>query len=343
MRFLMPYKKSPLNYHSVLACAGRGLFLSLVLMLLNSCMTARGLEVDFADGRLAQGELALVHLKGPGSNEPISGTFRGGKTIVVKTKEGGAWAIVAADLESEPGTYYIIFKRGEKKISTSVRIVSGEFGTDRMTLPPEMVEFDKKTLARIKREKHMLDAIRAESSPVRLWSGPFILPLKGRISGAFGQRRILNGSPRTPHGGLDIAAPAGKPVAAAGGGRVAYVGTFFFYGNFILVDHGLGLFTLYAHMSSTLVKKGDMVKAGQAIGLVGATGRATGPHLHFAVTIGRARVSPLGFIGLTKRLTRLMAGESATGRRKNEGTLNYSPIENTKKAESAPLRAELRV
>jgi len=322
----MPYKKRPLEYKRVLACARRALFLSLVLILLSSCMTVKGLEVDFSDSRLAQGELALVHLKGPVSGAPISGNFKGGETIIVKSKKGrGAWAIVAADLESEPSTYYIIFKKGEKKISTSLRIVSGEFGTDRITLPPEMVEFDKKTLARIKREKETLNAVLAASSKRRLWSGPFIMPLKGRISGAFGQRRILNGSPRSPHGGLDIAAPAGRPIVAAGGGRVAYVGKFFFYGNFVVLDHGLGLSTLYAHMSSTLVKKGQLVKVGQPLGRVGATGRATGPHLHFAVRVGKARVSPTGFIGLTKRLTGLMSGAEPLKRGRDMGPLSQTP------------------
>jgi len=296
------------------ATARRVIFLTLLLILTQSCMGAKGLEVVFGDSRLAQGELALVHLRGPGSAEPISGSFNGGSIIVVKTKKGGAWAIVAADLESKPGPYYIIFREGTKEISTSIRLVSGEFGTDRLTLPSEMVSFTAKTLTRIKREKEKLTALRAVSSPVRLWNGPFVLPLKGRISGAFGQRRILNGEPRSSHGGLDIAAPKGRPVAAAGGGRVAYVGDFFFYGKFVLIDHGLGLFTLYAHLGSVNVKKGDTVTAGRTIGLVGATGRATGPHLHFAVTIGKTRVSPQGFIRVTERLRDLMASASARGR-----------------------------
>jgi len=309
MRDFIPYKKRHRKYKRVFSIAGRGLLVSLLLILLSSCMTVKGLEVDFSDSRLAQGELALVHLKGPVSEAPISGKFKGGETIIVKSKKGlGAWAIVAADLESEPGTYYITFNYGEKKISSSLRIVSGEFGTERITLPAKMVTFDKKTLARIKREKETLKTAMATSSKKRLWSGPFIMPLKGRISGAFGQRRILNGSPRSPHGGLDIAAPAGRPIVAAGAGRVAYVGKFFFYGNFVVLDHGLGLYTLYAHMSSTLVKKGQLVKIGEPLGRVGATGRATGPHLHFAVRIGNARVSPRGFIGLTKRITELMSG-----------------------------------
>jgi len=303
------------NFFKLNRCDRRGrghfrqaAFCLALLILLNSCLAIKGPEVDFSDSRLAQGELALVHLNGLSPDTPITGAFKGGNIMVIESKRGEAWAVVAADLLSEPGTYHLIFREGAREISSSLRIVSGEFGTERITLPSSMVTFDKKTLSRIKREREKLKALKAASSKRRLWSGPFILPLKGRVSGAFGQRRILNKSPRSPHGGLDIAAPLGTPVAAAGGGRVSYVGQFFFYGKFVLLDHGLGLFTLYAHLNSAKVKEGEVIKAGQTIGHVGATGRATGPHLHFAVSMGEARVSPLGFISLTERLTRLMKG-----------------------------------
>ncbi len=284
-------------------------FLLLLPLLLSSCLGRRGLEVDFSDGRLAQGGLALLHLSVPRSDEPIAAAFKGGRAVVLRTEKGGAWAIVAADLETEPGRYYITFRQGRKEISTSVRIVSGEFGTSRIRLPRGMVEFDRKTLARIEREKKELTAVFAASAEKRLWRKPFIMPLMGRVSGEFGERRILNGKPRSPHGGLDIAAPAGTPVRAAAAGRVAFRGKFFFYGNFVVIDHGLGVFTLYAHLESILVKKGEHVKHGQTLGLVGSTGRATGPHLHFAVTMGGVKVSPGEFIALTERLGRLIAGK----------------------------------
>jgi murein DD-endopeptidase MepM/ murein hydrolase activator NlpD len=284
-------------------------FLLLLLVLLSSCLGRRGLEVDFSDGRLAQGGLALLHLSVPRSDEPIATAFKGGRAVVLRTENGGAWAIVAADLETEPGRYYITFRQGRNEISTSVRIVSGEFSTSRIRLPKGMVEFDKKTLARIEREKKELSAVFATSAKKRLWRKPFIMPLKGRISGEFGERRILNGNPRSPHGGLDIAAPAGTPVRAAAAGRVAFTGKFFFYGNFVVIDHGLGVFTLYAHLDSILVKKGEPVTGGQTVGLVGSTGRATGPHLHFAVTIGGVRISPDEFIAVTARLMRLVSGK----------------------------------
>ncbi len=292
---------------------GRVILLLAVLISLNSCITLKGLRVDYSESRLSQGGLALVHLRGAGAHEQVSSVFTGGYTLIVKEKKDGAWAIIAADLESEAGQYHIIFREGKREISSGIRLTTEDFGTDRLTLPADMTEFNEATLARISRERATLKKVFAESAPNRLWRGAFIRPLSGRISGAFGRRRILNGELRRPHGGLDIAAPKGTTVLASGGGRVAFVGDFFFYGNLVVIDHGQGLFTLYAHLDSVLIKKGDTLKAGEAIGLVGATGRATGPHLHFALLVGPARVSPLDFIRLTERLQRLMGGGGDKG------------------------------
>lgn len=293
-----------------------GLILSIILIISNSCMLRKGMDVDFSDNALSQGGLALVHLS-MGRASPsggVSGAFRGGGIVIIEdSKGGGAWAIVAADLESEAGKYYILFNKHGKTVSTSIRLLHGNFGTDRITLPAEMTEFDEPTLQRIESESEALGSVWAASAPVRLWSGPFVMPLKGRVSGEFGKRRILNGERRSPHGGLDIAAPRGTPVMASGGGRVAFTGEFFFHGKLVVLDHGLGVFTIYSHLDSILVQKGEAVKAGRPIGRVGATGRATGPHLHFAVLVKEARVSPLSFIGLTRRLNRVVGRDEEEG------------------------------
>ncbi|MFQ5480652.1 MAG: M23 family metallopeptidase [Thermodesulfobacteriota bacterium] len=313
MRVNASLNKGPCKSYGGRSAFLKVLFLSTILISLNSCITLKGLNLDYSDNRLTQGGLALAHLSGARGEDPITGTFNGGETLIVKTDKGGAWAIVAADLESEPGRYHLIFKKGNKRISSAIRLVSGDFGTDRISLPADKVEFDEATLLRIEKERKIIEGVLGTSAKRRLWNKAFIMPLTGRISGAFGQRRILNGSPRSPHGGLDIAAPGGTPVLASGGGCVVFTGNFFFYGNLVVIDHGLGLFTLYAHLSTINVKKGEAVKAGQVIGLVGATGRATGPHLHFAIRLGRARLSPRAFIDLTARLARLLAGDSIRG------------------------------
>jgi murein DD-endopeptidase MepM/ murein hydrolase activator NlpD len=120
----------------------------------------------------------------------------------------------------------------------------------------------------------------------------------GRATGGFGLRRVINGQRRSPHAGYDWAAPRGTPVVAANAGRVALVAEHFFSGRLVVLDHGLGLFTHYYHLDETRVTAGAPVTRGQPIGTVGATGRATGPHLHLGVTLGGARVDPLALLGL---------------------------------------------
>jgi len=114
----------------------------------------------------------------------------------------------------------------------------------------------------------------------------------------FGARRVINGQPRAPHGGIDYSAPKGTPVVAANTGRVALVAEFFFPGRLVVLDHGLGLYTLYFHLDTVLASEGERIERGQALGTVGASGRATGPHLHFGAQVGAARVDPAALLGL---------------------------------------------
>ena len=162
-----------------------------------------------------------------------------------------------------------------------------------------MVDLDGPTLARVAAERGELKAALAAGAPERLWRGPFRPPLDGgQPTGGYGLRRVINGQPRSPHTGYDWAAPAGTPVHAVGAGRVALVAEHFFAGRNVVLDHGLGLFTLYYHLAETRVAAGDPVAQGEVIGTVGATGRVTGAHLHFAVLLGGARVDPEAFLGL---------------------------------------------
>ncbi|GMR05005.1 MAG: M23 family metallopeptidase [Thermodesulfobacteriota bacterium] len=304
------------------------LFLILALVLSNSCAaTITNYKVDLSDETLPQGGVTLIHIGGGPAGQAVSASFGGGEVFTIEAQDG-AWGIVAADLETKPGTYELSFGEGKVQSTTALQVVAGDYGTTRLRLPRDMVEFDEKTLHRIKKEQNLLRMVWAGSSPKPLWNAPFSMPLKGRITGHFGSRRILNGSPRSPHGGLDIAAPAGTPVKAANRGRVAFVGDFFFYGRFMVIDHGLGVFTLYAHLNSVEAGYGQVVKAGAVIGRVGATGRATGPHLHFSVKVGDVRVSPDRFFEVTERLMRHMALEASGGHQVKgsgvvRGSLNY--------------------
>jgi len=151
-------------------------------------------------------------------------------------------------------------------------------------LPPAMVTPDAAALARITAERERLAAARAIDSAAEDFAAPLVWPARGRISGIFGSQRVLNGQPRQPHYGLDVAGPVGTPIRAALGGRVVLSGDFFFFGQLLVLDHGHGVNTLYAHLSERLVAEGEPVAPGALIARMGATGRVTGPHLHFSLS-----------------------------------------------------------
>jgi murein DD-endopeptidase MepM/ murein hydrolase activator NlpD len=165
-----------------------------------------------------------------------------------------------------------------------------------------MVDLDPETERRAVSEGERLRTLYQTITAERLWRGRFVRPVAGtEAPTGFGSRRIINGQPRAPHSGSDYAAERGTPVVAANGGRVALVADFFFPGRLVAVDHGLGLYTLYFHLDSVAVTDGELVDRGQYLGTVGATGRATGPHLHFGVQLAGSRIDPAALLSLDLR------------------------------------------
>jgi murein DD-endopeptidase MepM/ murein hydrolase activator NlpD len=228
-----------------------------------------------------------------------------GRPLALFPAGGGRAALVGIDLEVRPGpvawrvTRPSAAKNGGALASGVVEVRARTFPTRQLTLPKEKVDLDAATLARVGAEREELKAALADGVPDRLWRGPFRAPVEGgRPTGGFGLRQLINGQPRSPHAGYDWAAPSGTPVLAANAGRAALVTEHFFAGRHVVVDHGLGLFTLYYHLTETRVAAGESVAAGQVIGTVGATGRATGPHLHFGVLLGGARIDPEALLRL---------------------------------------------
>ncbi len=169
-----------------------------------------------------------------------------------------------------------------------------KFDIQRITgLPPAMVEPSAKDLERIKADNVAIGRARARDSAEALWAGEWIWPVTGRISGVYGSQRILNGQPRRPHFGVDVAMPTGTPIVAPADGTVSLAHRdLYFTGGTIILDHGHGVGSLYAHLSSVEVQEGQRVKRGETIGKIGATGRVTGAHLHWGMTWYTTNIDP---------------------------------------------------
>ena len=177
-----------------------------------------------------------------------------------------------------------------------IEVGSKRYATQELKVKPGQVNLSKKDLERYRRESAHLRKIRATYSTPLVGSLSLTQPCEGPRSSSFGLRRVFNGESRNPHSGMDIAAAKGAPVIAAADGKVIDRGNYFFSGNMLIIDHGLGLLTLYAHLSEMDVAVGDPVKGGEVIGKVGATGRVTGPHLHFGVYLNTVPVDPALFL-----------------------------------------------
>ncbi len=214
----------------------------------------------------------------------------------------GYLGLLGIDMQDEPGTYELTVevKQGEqvKRLSYNVLVAKEKFHVEHLKLPKDKVDLDEKAVARWKAEQEQVKRALAENSGLRLWRSDFVEPVNGKRTGIFGSVRIMNGQARNPHNGEDIGAPLGADVAATNDGIVRLTVDHFFSGRGVFVDHGLGFYSMYFHLSEILVKDGDLVKAGQIIGKVGATGRATGPHLHWGVKLNGARVNPYALLDL---------------------------------------------
>ena len=281
--------------------------LSLALFIFAPGVTAADrLSVTWHPAKPRAGDAAILQLRGAVEGATVEGTVDG-RPLVFFPYAGGHAALVGFDLEVKPGTkpwQLAVLETGRDPRTTNgkVQLIARSFPVQKLSLPPGMVDLDPETERRVVAEGERLQTLYRTITPERLWRGPFTRPVGGVEPGTgFGSRRIINGKPRMPHGGADYAAPTGTPVVAVNSGRVALVGDFFFPGRLVAIDHGLGLYTLYFHLDSVAVSQGDPVERGQTIGTVGATGRATGPHLHFGAHVAGARIDPATLLVLGLR------------------------------------------
>jgi murein DD-endopeptidase MepM/ murein hydrolase activator NlpD len=207
-------------------------------------------------------------------------------------------ALLAVPYDARPKKYSIpvrILRLDQESllVDASLTVVSDDYPAETLSVDPRHVSPGKSALRRIQRENSEIGRIYRRSSPERLWSGPFDHPVSSIPTSEFGVRRVFNGSTRSFHQGRDYRAAIGTPIHASGAGRVVLAKDLYMTGNTVILDHGLGLFTIYAHLSALNVEVGKQLPRGHLLGLSGATGRASGPHLHFGVNLNRIKVDPV--------------------------------------------------
>jgi murein DD-endopeptidase MepM/ murein hydrolase activator NlpD len=210
-------------------------------------------------------------------------------------------AIVGIALATRPGNYELEVRHGAGAVENLlVKVADRKYREQKLTVAPSQVDLSPEDNARVEAEQKRLRALFDAPSDVVPASLALAVPVDGPRSSSFGLRRVFNGQSRNPHAGMDIAAGTGTPILAPAEGTVVDTGNYFFNGNNVVIDHGGGFITMYCHLSAFAVKTGDVVRKGQAIGKVGATGRVTGPHLHFGVMLNGAWVDPALFLPVPK-------------------------------------------
>lgn len=223
----------------------------------------------------------------------MSGVTYEGRQVMVQAASNGLIAVVGIPLSASPGTHQLETPAGP----VDFRVTSKDYKVQRLTIENKRkVNPYAEDMDRIRRERSEMNAaFNTFSTPANV-DTRFIAPADGVMSSSFGLRRILNDQPRNPHSGMDIAAPEGTPILAPADGKVVATGDYFFNGNTVILDHGQGLITLYCHMNTIDVSTGDELKKGEQLGRVGQTGRVTGAHLHWSVSLNNARVNPALFL-----------------------------------------------
>jgi murein DD-endopeptidase MepM/ murein hydrolase activator NlpD len=246
------------------------------------------------------GDVARIDVAGVDS-DAITGSVLG-QALSFHYDEGQQkWrALVGIDLDTKPGAYplRVDFDTSAVAATRTLHIAPKQFRVRRLQVAGAFVDPPPETIERIARESALLADVYARSSP-RRWSGPFVLPVDGRPTSNFGTRSYYNGQPRSPHAGVDFVGETGTPVRAANHGRVVVSAPMYFTGNTIVIDYGDRLFSIFAHLSELHANVGDTVEPTTIVGLVGATGRVTGPHLHWSVRLNGARVDPLMLVDVT--------------------------------------------
>lgn len=262
-------------------------------------------SVRWQPKRVANGSPVLLQVASPQRLESLSGKWLDHEVFFSFDPPTKTWrGIAGASLETKPGKYALTLagktKSGnELSFQQSIAVSKAKYRQISVTVPKQYTEPGAEQLREIEKDKALKQSVLGQVSPERDWAGKFLPPVQAPISDVFGTARVFNGNVQSVHQGLDFGVPAGTPVVALNAGKVLLAQMLFFEGNFVVIDHGQGLLTLYMHLSKIDVKEGEPVKRGQQIALSGGTGRASGPHLHVAVRWQGIYLDPAALLKLS--------------------------------------------
>lgn len=271
--------------------------------LLAACLCpAQSSRVTVTPAEVENGSPVLIRVEAA-SGASVEGEWLGRAIQFFPERGGQGWlALAGVDVKQEPGPselHITVRSAGETRaLSRALEIHPAHYRASTLSVPPRFVTPGPAQLRRIEAERKLKQALFAVSAPHRLWSGAFRAPVNAQPTDSFGTRRIFNGQLASIHEGMDFRARTGTPVRASNGGVVVLARPLYYEGNCVVIDHGLGLFTLSMHLSRISVREGQRVTAGQRLGSSGATGRVTGPHLHWAVRWQGAYLDPAKLLRL---------------------------------------------
>jgi murein DD-endopeptidase MepM/ murein hydrolase activator NlpD len=260
-------------------------------------LAAPAFSTTFIAPRAAAVPGGVVTFKLPGTPDAKPVVTYGDRPVLVARQADGWLAVLGLGLATEPGEYHVdVQQPGSNPRQIAFKVVNKNYSVQQLKVAPGQVNLSPENEARVASEREKVRAALEGFSPDAPATLRMTPPIPGPRSSSFGLRRVFNGESRAPHSGMDIAAPTGTPIRVPLPGRVVDVGSYFFNGNNVVVDHGQGLMTMYCHLSKIRVEMGQPLKAGDVLGDVGATGRVTGPHLHWGVTLNGASVDPALFL-----------------------------------------------
>lgn len=249
------------------------------------------------------GSMTTLRLELPSGQAPsgLQGEFAGHPIYFYPRPDLGermVEALVGVPYELKAGTARAKVWWGDKAQAAELElgVAKGEYGNESLKVDPAKVSPPKWAMPRIRREIAAIKKFYGTVTPERQWAGPFVLPISSPVTSQFGTRRLYNGEPRNFHPGLDLKAAEGTEIHAPAPGKVVLVQSMYFTGNTVMIDHGLGLYTIYAHLSQPVVKVGAAVKTGDLLGRSGATGRVSGPHLHWQAVLNRVKINPMDLV-----------------------------------------------